>query len=173
MINNINLSSLQGEEQRSIGGPVDVRRTNGGRLLSSAKQVPPESVDGKILFASPDGKFFSAKGRQLKHCFNPATQRRSPCHHGGYPRMANFSNRLCHHLIYETFIGPRTPGMEIDHINGDKLDYSADNLQEVTPRENIRRAKILRQLRAMGINPKLLTREQLLDIFQKPLTTNP
>ncbi len=157
MINNINLSSLQGGV--------------GGRLLSSAKQVPPENIGGKVLFATPDGKFFNAKGLQIKHCFNPGMVN----HKGGsaYPKMGWYANRLCHHLIYETFIGPRTPGMEIDHINGDKLDYSADNLQEVTPRENIRRAKILRQLRAMGIDPKLLTREQLLDIFQKPLTTNP
>ena len=128
------------------------------------KQVPPESIGGKVLFATPDGKFFNAKGRQLKHIFSPssARQTKGSC----YPTMRHYANRLCHHLVYETFIGPRTPGMEIDHINGNKLDYSADNLQEITPRENIRRAKILRQLRSMGIDPKLLTREQLLETFK-------
>ena len=80
------------------------------------KQVPLESVGGKILFAGTDGKFYSAKGRELKPGFSPGMQN----HKGGsiYPIMNNFKSRPCHHLIYETFVGPRTPGMEIDHLNG-------------------------------------------------------
>ncbi len=132
--------------------------------ITITKQVPPESIGGKILFATPDGKFFNAKGRQLKHAFSPACAKRR----GGsaYPYMVNFGARLCHHLIYETFIGPRTPGMEIDHINGDKFDYSVSNLQEITPAENRRRAKILRQLRAKGIDPTTLTSTELQQHFK-------
>ena len=131
------------------------------------KQVPPEIIGGKVLFATPDGKFFNAKGRQLKHNFSQCARdhKRGSC----YPIMRWFAARSCHALIYETFIGPRTPGMEIDHINGDKFDYSVSNLQEITPAENRRRAKILRQLRAQGIDPKLLTREQLLETFSNSL----
>jgi hypothetical protein len=56
--------------------------------------------------------------------------------------------------------------MEIDHINGDKFDYSVSNLQEITPAENRRRAKILRQLRAKGIDPTTLTSTELQQHFK-------
>ena len=113
------------------------------------KQVPPERVGGKTLFCGTDGRFFSAKGRELKPSWSPASRSNKSYTHGGaYPVMQNFKSRLCHHLIYETFIGPRTPGMEIDHINGNILDWSLDNLREVTPSENRRSARILRALRA-------------------------
>ena len=129
------------------------------------KQVPPESVGGKILFAGTDGKFYSAKRRELKPSFCPGMQN----HKGGsaYPIMNNFKDRLCHHLIYETFVGPRTPGMEIDHLNGNKMDWSLANLEEVTPEENRKRAKILRILRSIGRDPKQMSREELLQIFNK------
>ena len=57
--------------------------------------------------------------------------------------------------------------MEIDHLNGDKLNWNLDNLQEVTPAENRKRAKILRVLRSIGRDPKTLTRAELLEIFNK------
>ena len=135
------------------------------------KQVPPESVGDKILFAGTDGKFYNAKGRELKPAFGPAMQRgtRNARFSGScYPIMANFGGRLCHHLIWETFVGPRTKGMEIDHINGNKMDWSLDNLQEVTPAENRKRAKILRILRnVIGRDPQKMSREELLHLFNK------
>jgi hypothetical protein len=135
------------------------------------KQVPLESVGGKILFAGTDGKFYSAKRRELKPGFCPGMQN----HKGGsaYPIMNNFKDRLCHHLIYETFVGPRTPGMEIDHLNGNKMDWSLANLEEVTPEENRKRAKILRILRSIGREPRKMSREELQAIFAKYTFTNP
>ena len=131
------------------------------------RQVPPESVKGKTLFAGTDGKFYNAKGRELKPHFNPACRVSRPNMHSAYPSMRNFCNRLCHHLIWETFVGPRTPGMEIDHINGNKLDWSLDNLEEVTPAENRKRAKLLRCLRSVGRDPRQMSRDELLHIFNK------
>ena len=69
--------------------------------------------------------------------------------------------------MYEAWYGARTKGMEIDHLNGDKLDYRPSNLQEVTPAENRRRAKILRAMRAVGLDPRTYSREELLHIFAK------
>ena len=120
--------------------------------ISIIKQVPPESVGGKILFVGTDGKFYNAKGKHIKHTFSPAMQH----HKGGsaYPKMRQYLNRLCHHLVWETFVGPRHKGYEIDHINGDKMNWSLDNLEEVTKEENDRRGLYLRLLRAKGFNPK-------------------
>ena len=134
-------------------------------IVPIIKQVPPELIGGKILYCSDQGKFFNASGRELKPCLRQ-TQNASKCH-TRYPFMPNFSSRLCHHLIYETFVGPRTPGMEIDHINGDKMDWSLANLQEVTPAENRKRAKLLRILRFNGRDPKQMSRDELLEIFNK------
>ena len=134
------------------------------------KQVPPERVGGKTLFVGTDGRFFNANGRELKPSWSPSSQKGRPNMHSAYPTMRSLG--LCHHLVYETFIGPRTPGMEIDHINGNKLDWSLSNLQEVTPEENRKRARILRIIRKCAIadnTPELLpenrTREELLNIF--------
>ena len=46
---------------------------------------------------------------------------------------------LVHHLVAFTFIGPRPEGLEIDHVNGDRTDNRADNLEYVTHEENVRR----------------------------------
>ena len=137
------------------------------------KQVPPESVGGKTLFVGTDGRFFNKDGKELKPRFSPASQRNRPNMHSAYPCMRHFGTRLCHHLVWETFVGPRTPGMEIDHINGDKMNWSLDNLQEVTPAENRKRAVLLRALRKGGRDPKSMTREQLLSIFKHYEVSDP
>ena len=114
------------------------------------KQIPPEIIGGKTLYCSDHGKFFSAQGRELKPGILEPRNRK--CCHSRYPYMRQFSARLCHHLVWETFVGPRTKGMEIDHINGDKMNWSLANLEEVTPAENRRRAVRLRKLRKMGMD---------------------
>ena len=135
----------------------------------------------KPLYCSEDGRFFSVHNMQitdegcimqeLKPVFSPAMRVRnqnSAVNHGiAYPNMRNFGSRLCHHLIYETWVGPRTPGMEIDHINGDKMNWSLDNLEEVTPAENRKRAKILRAMRAAGTDPTTILQSRLKAIFTR------
>ena len=129
------------------------------------RQVPPESVKGKTLFAGTDGRFYNAAGKELKPCVKETCDV-TRCH-TRYPFMPYYGSRLCHHLIWETFVGPRTPGMEIDHINGNKLDWSLNNLEEVTPEENRKRAKLLRCLRSVGRDPLQMSRDELLPIFNK------
>ena len=127
------------------------------------KQVPPELIGGKTLYCSDHGKFFNAQGRELKPGILEPRNRKI-CH-SRYPYMRHFGSRLCHHLVWETFVGPRTKGLEIDHINGDKLNWSLANLEEVTPAENRKRAKILRAMRGAGNDPKNYTPEHLKRIF--------
>ena len=109
----------------------------------------------KILYCTRDGRFYvryEDGWHELKAHFSPGMQN----HKGGsdYPIMRNFGSRLCHHLMAYAWLGARPQGYEIDHLNGDKLNWSADNLQYVTPEENIRRAKIMRRLRKMALDPK-------------------
>ncbi len=135
------------------------------------KQVPPELIDGKILWAHPDGYFVNRYGHRLKHCFSPCCSERGRLSHNGvrgnlYPVMRQFGAKVCHILICTTFHGPRPEGYQCDHLNGNILDYSAVNLEWVTPKENIRRAKILRALRKAGRDPKTIPYDELRAIIK-------
>jgi len=70
-------------------------------------------------------------------------------------------------LMALTWIGPRPEGYEVDHLNGDMLDWSTDNLEYVTPTENIKRAKILRCMRDAGNDPTKLSAARLKNIFDQ------
>ena len=147
--------------------------TNGG--IISAKRCPlPERItcsgSKPALFCSRDGHFFSLTDggttlREVKPHYGPGMQNNRPNMHSAYPKLNNLRSRLCHHLMYETWVGPRTKGMEIDHINGNKMDWSLDNLEEVTPAENRKRAKILRAMREAGNDPTKLSAARLKAIF--------
>jgi hypothetical protein len=45
-----------------------------------------------------------------------------------------------HGIVAAAFIGPRPAGKQVNHISGDKLDNSIQNLEYVTPSENMRHA---------------------------------
>ena len=149
-------------------------RLNNGTIVKKCPTVKP-------LYCAKDGRFFSVRNMQItdegcimhevQPIFSPAMRVRnqnSAVRHGiNYPQMRHFGNRPCHHLIWETWVGPRTKGMEIDHLNGNILDWSLDNLEEVTPEENRKRAVLLRELRRNGRDPKQMTRDQLQAIFRK------
>jgi hypothetical protein len=47
-----------------------------------------------------------------------------------------------HHLVIETFIGKRPPSLVIDHIDGNKLNNKANNLEYKTNVENSRKGNI-------------------------------
>jgi hypothetical protein len=48
--------------------------------------------------------------------------------------------KIIHRLIYETFHGLIPPGMDINHINGIKLDNRDENLEVVTRAGNMEHA---------------------------------
>lgn len=67
-------------------------------------------------------------------------------HPKGYYAVALCKNNTMktyrtHALVALAFLGPRPKGLGIDHINNQKTDNRADNLEYVTQRENISRGK--------------------------------
>ena len=141
---------------------VRIYTKDGGMI--TAKLCPTE----KPLYCTRDGHFLSLTKfglREVKPCLI-ATKNPRVCH-TRYPFMRQFGNRTCHMLMALTWIGPRPEGYEVDHINGDMLDWRADNLQWVTPAENHKRARLLRVLRSIGRAPRKMSREELQAIFNK------
>ena len=82
-----------------------------------------------------------------------------------YPFLRQFGAKHCHFLVAGAWYGPRPDGMVIDHLNGDILNWSAENLEYVTPAENRKRAKILRCMREAGNDPKQYSPARLKAIF--------
>lgn len=48
--------------------------------------------------------------------------------------------RKVHHLVAEAVWGPMPEGMQVNHVDGDKLNNNANNLEYVTPTENMQHA---------------------------------
>ena len=57
---------------------------------------------------------------------------------------------------------------EVDHLNTDHENWTADNLQFVTAAENRRRGAIARRMRKIGLDPKLLTPTLCKGIYTLP-----
>ena len=79
---------------------------------------------------------------------------------------------LVSHAVHLAWVGPIPEGHVVDHLNGVTTDNRAENLQAITPKENVRRAKLLRVLRNIGRDPKQMSREELLEIFNHYDFTN-
>ena len=80
------------------------------------------------------GRIKNVEGKLLKH----ATQ-------FGYARVAVWANGLVSHkslarLVAEAFIGPCPPNLQVNHMDCNKKNNRADNLEYVTQHQNIRHA---------------------------------
>ena len=71
---------------------------------------------------------------------------------GGYHRVnIRGSHMLVHRIVARTFIGPIPDGLEVNHKDGNKSNNRADNLEFVTPSENVRHSiAVLKTERAPG-----------------------
>jgi hypothetical protein len=58
-------------------------------------------------------------------------------------------------LVTEEFLGPRPPGMQVDHVDGVKQHNQLTNLEFVTGSENQRRAAVL------GLHARKLTNAEV------------
>ena len=107
------------------------------------KLIPPELIGGKTYYADSDGNIRNAKGRIRKPDFNKAMQN----HKGGscYPVVEIAGKkRTIHILICTTFWGPRKPGQECHHLDGNKFNNRPTNLIFLDPDEHRRFDKAMR-----------------------------
>jgi len=152
-----------------------------GKQLTLTKCVIPDKRRVKSLLYS-DGKmhFFSLCRGKLTEVFdNFGISWRTPgmhCHNGkrgnDYPQMRDYGAWYCHIIVLLTFQGPRPIGedgkpFEGDHKNGCVTDYSNDNLEWVSKKENRRRRKVLKALRSIDVDPVQVP-YNILDIFLNP-----
>lgn len=73
--------------------------------------------------------------------FVPEKEKTKLKHTGGYVQFCMSSKKyLAHRLVFESFVGKIPKGMEINHINGIKTDNRLENLECVTPKQNIHHA---------------------------------
>lgn len=152
--------------------------TNGEFYLHLRSCVQGKDENGvvhKYLYCTRDGRFFvRGKNGWNEEKPNDNLMRRgfgNKASGGGYdaPRMQHFGGKYCHRCVAFAWldipkdvklqmIGVDAPTKwEVDHLNTDHKNWTADNLQWVTADENRRRGEIARQLRKAAIDPKLLT----------------
>ena len=123
------------------------------------------------LYCTADGRFFhrlTDGWRKILPNYHSGRTTRSKADGGNYdcPRMRDQGALKCHQLVCTAFHGLRPDGYECDHLNGNHLDCTANNLQWVTPDENRRRAKCTRRLRKIGVSPKWLPYWLLQSIYK-------
>lgn len=92
----------------------------------------------KGYYATEEGKIISMKsGKQH--------EKKVTFDDWGYPRIQIWDKnkpmfKRIHQLVAEAYMGKTPEGMQIDHVDGNKLNSRPDNLEFVTPSENLKRA---------------------------------
>lgn len=92
------------------------------------------------------GEVYSSKKPGARGELETELKPMSPRITKGYRRVGLRSNdgrkhmKKVAHLVIETFIGPKPHGMVVDHIDGNRLNDSLNNLQYISRSTNIRKA---------------------------------
>ena len=119
----------------------------------------------KYLYCTRDGRFF-VRGKEgwnevLPNEVHGRSKKRNPKSGGCFdvPFMVNFGYKSCHRCVAFAWCNPpeNAAELQVDHLNTDHKNWTADNLQWVTADENRRRGAIAKLMRLIGLDPKLLT----------------
>lgn len=118
--------------------------------------VPLERT-GRPLYVSAKGQVYSYRRkifRPLKPKYDTSPRNKYNGHRKQrYLKLSGgYSFIYIHHAVALAWIGPRPEGYECDHLNGITTDNRLENLEWVTPEENMRRAQELRKQRKAMAN---------------------
>jgi len=85
---------------------------------------------------SDKGRVYSKKRKRFLLCSKK---------NRGYKMIGVYDNgkektRPVHQLVMEAFVGPRPDNYQVNHIDGNKINNSADNLEYCTPSQNQKHA---------------------------------
>lgn len=103
--------------------------------------LPPGTKQHPVhdwLMVSPCGRIFSLKSGPKRYGYEF-----NQCRHVRTGRMAvsvGSGKRPVHRLVAETHVPGQGPGLEINHIDGDKMNNRAENLEWVEPAHNTQHA---------------------------------
>jgi len=159
------------------GFTPETRELSNGTIVAHAAQTPFWLTQSGLVFAlTKDGVWKRRTVSGLKG--HPAYGRRqaSGCHSGErYPHLGHArKNYAAHKLMALAWLGPIPAGWEVDHINGNILDWTLQNIQIVSVAENRKRAVILRARRMVArqdgrpdLLPENMPPEELLALFNK------
>ena len=125
-------------------------------LRQGCRPVPPDFIDGKILWGHPDGYFLGAQGQKLMHKYSPSDRAKQTKRGYQPPCMRHFGAKSCHLLMALAHYGERSIYIDkngkpyvgqVHHLINDLLDYKPANLlcwlDRPTHREADRRRQIL------------------------------
>ena len=148
-------------------------------MAKTTKLVPREGKDGVRFYVSEDALEaykILMNGTRINVRATPTTCPNSKIPTDAHRKqrylqfkhaLAGDLNILVSHAVHLAWIGPIPDGFVVDHLNGVTTDNRASNLQAVTPAENARRAKLLKILRSIGRDPRLMSRSELLSFFRR------
>lgn len=157
------------------GFTPETRELSNGIIVAHAAQTPFWLTQSGLVFAlTKDGAWKRRTVSGLKG--HPAYGRRQAngCHSGErYPHLGHArKNYAAHKLMALAWLGPIPAGWEVDHINGNILDWTLQNIQIVSVAENRKRAVILRARRMVArqdgrpdLLPENMRSEELLKLF--------
>ena len=113
-------------------------------------------TDWNNVFDYRDGKLF-----WKNRAGNVAKGSRAGCLTGIGYRVLTFQKKIRkeHRVIWELHNGPIPEGLEIDHINAKRDDNRIENLQVLTPRQNVQKRSRQRQNKVHDL-PMYVTRQK-------------
>ena len=122
-------------------------------MARSYTMVDPAIMDGRSIYIHPHkNTVLNQFGQQIKLDIVPKERHRK--NGVRYLRFnRGYGQKLLAYVKYVTFVGPVPPGFQIDHIDGDSMNNSINNLRAVPAAINYRDAGFLRKLRNKGIKP--------------------